>query len=104
MGNGTIDADGAQARGAEKVSDAQGVQVVGHNAFRRHCWSRATTWCGRRRGNRDCRRRLRDPTSDELARAVKKSQNTRGDGLNKTFGMGNMKGASEGNGPALHLV
>ena len=28
----------------------------------------------------------------------------RGTGLSGTFGMGNMKGASEGNGPALHLV
>ena len=31
MGNGTIDADGAQAHGAEGVSGAQSVQVAGHS-------------------------------------------------------------------------
>ena len=31
LGNGFIDADGAQSHGAERVSDAQGVQVVGHH-------------------------------------------------------------------------
>ena len=31
VSNGTIDADGAQVRGAERVSDAHGVQVVGSN-------------------------------------------------------------------------
>ena len=31
VGNGTIDADGAQARGAERVSGAQGIQVAGGN-------------------------------------------------------------------------
>ena len=31
MGNGIIDADGAQLHGAERVSDAQGVQLVGGN-------------------------------------------------------------------------
>ena len=32
VGNGTIDADGAQPHGAEIVSDAQGVQLVRGNA------------------------------------------------------------------------
>ena len=32
MGNGAADADGAQARGAERVSVAQGVRVVGNSA------------------------------------------------------------------------
>ena len=31
MGNGTIDADGAQARGVKGVSVAQNVQLVGHS-------------------------------------------------------------------------
>jgi hypothetical protein len=31
MVNGTADADGAQARGTERVGDAQVIQVVGHN-------------------------------------------------------------------------
>ena len=31
VGNGTIDADGAQSHEAEWVSDAQGGQVVGHH-------------------------------------------------------------------------
>jgi hypothetical protein len=31
LGNGFIDADGAQSHGAERVSDTQGVQVVGHH-------------------------------------------------------------------------
>ena len=31
VSNGIIDAGGAQARGAERVSDAQGIQVVGGN-------------------------------------------------------------------------
>ena len=31
MGNGTTDADGAQARGVKGVSDVQGAQVVGGN-------------------------------------------------------------------------
>ena len=31
LGNGSIDADGAQSHGAERVSNAQGVQVVGHH-------------------------------------------------------------------------
>ena len=32
VNNGIIDADGAQPHGAERVSDAQGAQVAGHNA------------------------------------------------------------------------
>ena len=31
VGNGTVDADGAQARGVKGVSDVQGAQVVGGN-------------------------------------------------------------------------
>ena len=31
MSNGTIDADGAQSHGTERVSDAQGAQLVGGN-------------------------------------------------------------------------
>ena len=31
LGNGFIDVDGAQSHGAERLSDAQGVQVVGGN-------------------------------------------------------------------------